>query len=373
MKVLVNGGNDGMSTGSGITEFVLQNYSRINNGEVQFHFLLDGSENNSAEFMNQHNMSYTLLPSFHEEPLTALREWQRYLNIEMKNFDAIHFHVDSLLRAFKFHEAKRAGAKRIIVQSHNSAHDNGLVRKSVSGIGRMITKHDVTDYLTCSNLAANIYPSSVKVTLIKNGIDTQHFAFNEKTRKRMRQEFDIDSETNVYLHVGRINRVKNQSFVLDVFKKILVTDTTAKLILVGRGEDEEKIVEKIKNDDLTDHVLMLGFREDVAEIMSAADCVIFPSLHEGLPYVLIEAQANGLPIVCANTVTDEVSISKLVTFLDLAVSVDEWANTASRLVKHFSMTKRSDFNAVVRSKGYDIAESSMDLYNYYLNMNKQEV
>ena len=80
-------------------------------------------------------------------------------------------------------------------------------------------------------------------------------------------------------------------FLIDIFAEIVKQQPDSKLLLVGDGDEKEKIQEKIEQLQLQKKVLLLGARSDVNELMQAMDVFVFPSLYEGLPLTMIEAQA----------------------------------------------------------------------------------
>lgn len=101
------------------------------------------------------------------------------------------------------------------------------------------------------------------------------------------------------LHVGRFCRQKNHSGMLDVFERVLKCDPNAHLILVGDGPSRQAVERQIEQRRLGSSVRVLGLRSDVPSVMQSSDVLLFPSLHEGLPIVLIEASAAGLPVVAS--------------------------------------------------------------------------
>ena len=118
-------------------------------------------------------------------------------------------------------------------------------------------------------------------------------------------------------HVGRMDKGKNQLFLLDVFAKYIKNNLDARLVMVGDGEDYLKITNKIKELRLEDYVLLLGVRQDINQLYSMFDVFVFPSLYEGLGIVLIEAQVNGLTCLTSDTVPRTTKISNGIKYLPL--------------------------------------------------------
>ena len=135
----------------------------------------------------------------------------------------------------------------------------------------------------------------------------------------------------------------------------------AKLVLVGDGELRDAVVQKA-NQLPENSVLLLGTRNDIPELLQAADVFVFPSLFEGLPVTMIEAQAAGLPCVMSDTVTNECIVTDLVTTLPINDPV-VWAE---EIIKKLGIP-RTDRLEEIGAAGYDIATAAEKLTRFYLN------
>lgn len=142
----------------------------------------------------------------------------------------------------------------------------------------------------------------------------------------------ISEEKLVLGHIGRMSEPKNHEFLLEIFSA-LKAKTDAVLILIGDGELKEKIVTDISRLGLSDDVILLGSRDDAVDIMASLfDVIAFPSLYEGLPLTVVEAQAVGIPIVVSQNITKEAEFdSQLVNYLPLTCSAEQWSNVLLQL------------------------------------------
>ena len=165
------------------------------------------------------------------------------------------------------------------------------------------------------------------VVVVRNGIDMEKFRNPKKTRNEVRQELGIPQDSFVLGHIGRFVKVKNHSFLLSVFEKIAEKKPGSRLLLIGDGEDREKVEAEIKSKNLTDKVIILSNRSDIPELLSAMDCFILPSLFEGFPVALLESQASGLRCVVSDRINSEVYLSDLIVPLSLSLSPSVWADT----------------------------------------------
>ena len=165
-------------------------------------------------------------------------------------------------------------------------------------------------------------------------------------------------ESLVIGNVGRFHFQKNHPFIINVFNEISKKDENARLILVGIGEDEEKIKEMVAELKLKDKVLFLGQVNNVNEIMQAMDVLLFPSKFEGLSVTLVEAQASGIPIVCSKNCSSDSKMSDNFYQLSLEESYDNWADFILKVDKE---NKNNENIELLRKKGFDIKNEAEKL------------
>lgn len=133
------------------------------------------------------------------------------------------------------------------------------------------------------------------------------------------------------------------------------------LLLVGDGDLRSAVEEKVRNLGLSENIKFLGVREDISNLMNAMDLFLFPSLFEGLPVVLIEAQAAGLNCIVSDSITKESDVTGRLEFISLQNSPDYWANIIlSKTYEHYDTSK------LLRESGYDTNSMASWLENYYL-------
>ena len=180
----------------------------------------------------------------------------------------------------------------------------------------------------------------------------------------MRKKLGIPDSKLVVGHVGRFNFSKNHDFLIDTFYEIQKINKNSVLLLVGVGELEHNIKEKVNKKGLSQKVIFLGKRSDVNDLMQAMDIFIFPSNYEGLPVTLVEAQAAGLPIIKSDRVSNQCEITPYIYTLSLNSSPYEWANKAIQIVNYSS---RSNTLKYLIESHYDIYSNAVWLKNFYLN------
>lgn len=229
--------------------------------------------------------------------------------------------------------AKKAGVKVCCVRSSNSNDEGGLKAKIAHLAGRVLYSKYIDKALAPSDLAAKYtfgekaYKDG-KVHILHNALDLDYFCYDENARYDIRKELNIDKDALVVGHVGRFMVQKNHMFLAEVFRCIKEKENNAKLLLVGNGELQEQFKIKASELGILDSVIFTGIRSDIPNLLSAMDVMVFPSLYEGMPNCVIEAQATGLPCIIADTITKEANITGLVTYLSLNDSKEKWARKA---------------------------------------------
>lgn len=229
--------------------------------------------------------------------------------------------------------AKKAGAEICSARSSNSNDGNALKSKIAHFLGKIFYRRYVDVKIAPSDLAAK-YTFGKKayrhgeVHILHNALDLDVYKFDEQKRKNIRDEFSIGDHVKVIGHIGRFSEQKNHSFLLDVFDQIQHKNPNSILMLVGKGELEKQIKTKITALKLDNSVIFTGVRSDVSALLSAMDVFVFPSLYEGMPNTVIEAQATGLPCVISDTITKEADITGRVKYISLKNSIEDWAKEA---------------------------------------------
>ena len=356
-----------MSETGGISKFIIDNYSRINkNKNLKFHFVIDRTETNEQKvFMDKHNMEYTLITPFRKNPFAFFYQWLVFFAKYGRTFDAVHFHWDSLKKFYLIWLAKLSGIKKIIIHSHNSEIPMGIASHVMFSIGKKVVKKCATDRIACAESAARwfFYPDD-HVEIIRNGIETNRFKYSQTIREKYRSNLKISLDCCVYIHVGHFGEQKNQTFLIDVFKKIHDKNTNTKLVLVGEGEQIQKIKNKVLNLGLNHDVLFLGKRKDVSNLLSLADIMIFPSKHEGLPFALIEAQASGLPVICSSSIDVGICMLNSTRQIALTKGASYWAG---QILSISNNIERQEMAQTVRKLGYDINDTCLNVLGLYFN------
>ena len=342
-----------MDTG-GAETFLMKIYRKIDKSNYQMDFCVNVSEKNYYEDeIEKLGGKVYHIPSKSEN----LSEFKKQLTniIKIGNYKYVLRITSSAAGFLDLKIAKDAGATRCCVRSSNSS-DGGSVKSwIVHKLGRLFYNKYIDIKIAPSDLAAkytfgNQSYINGEVHILHNAIDCSVFKYDKIARNLIRKEFSIPKNTLVIGHVGRFDVQKNHTFLIDIFKKINSNNPDTRLLLVGRGPLEKDIRSKVHDLNLDDKVIFTGVRSDVPELLSAMDVFVFPSLYEGMPNTVIEAQATGLPCIIANTITREANITGLVKYLPLG-DVSEWSEI---ILSKFAF-ERANMESIFQEKKYDIA------------------
>lgn len=251
---------------------------------------------------------------------------------------------------------KLGGVPKTIFRSSNTGTvSNSKKEDLLHSLCKPLVKFAATDYAAPSTEAGEYMFGKSGVTgshfrLMKNALNLEDYAYDVTTRNETRRELGIPDDAFVVGHVGRFNQQKNHLFLIDIFSEIVKRKSGAFLLLVGRGETREAVEKYVVELGLADQVVFAGVRSDVSRLYSAMDTFVFPSLYEGLPNVIVEAQANGLPCVISDTITKEVMVCGNVSCCSLSKDPRDWASA----VLEVSRLKHTEED--LSAAGYDVRQ-----------------
>lgn len=155
------------------------------------------------------------------------------------------------------------------------------------------------------------------VIVLNNLVDTSRFQRELISKEASRKQLGIPVNSFVLGNVGRLSDVKNQEFLLKVFKLVHDINKDSFLVLVGNGPNKSDIIEYLSREKLLDYCLILEHRMDVPLIMKSMDVFLFPSKYEGLGIATIEAQVMGLKCIISDKVPQDVIVTDKVVKLGI--------------------------------------------------------
>lgn len=249
--------------------------------------------------------------------------------------------------------AKWLGTKCVAVRSTNSRAFDGRIFNEVEKMLRWIPLVATDVRFAPSQLAADfLFGRDRNVFILRNGINLQNYHYDSSISHEYKAELGIE-DCLVVGHIGRFEKQKNHVFLMKIFCEILKTHRKSVLLMVGIGSLQKELQQYAMDLGISHNVKFLGRRKDIPELLMAMDVLVFPSLYEGMPNVVIEAQATGLPCLVSDSITSECKLTNIVKFLSLQDSATRWAEEA---IKYADMTARESYGQKVKDCGYDINE-----------------
>lgn len=347
--------------GRGGLETMLMNYYRhFDRSKVQFDFLVH------RDFKADYDEKIRSLGGriYH---MPRLVPWSGSYRHKLKQFFREHpeyqiVHVNQdCLSSVALRCAKESAVPVRIAHSHNS-NQNIDIKYPIKLFYRKQIPEYATDLFACSKEAGKWMFGNHSFQVIPNAIEIASYMFNPAIREQARDSLGIKKEF-VIGHVGRFRPQKNHKFIIEVFVSLLKQFPEAKLLLVGDGEEIQASRELVKRLQIEKQVIFTGARSDVNRLLQAMDVYLFPSLFEGLPMSLVEAQAAGLPCLISDRVPESaVLVKDLVSVMSLEQTADEWAQ---RLLNMKTAT-RTNHSKELQDAGYDIDIEAEKLQNFYL-------
>lgn len=348
----------------GIASFQKNLLNHTDSNAVVFEFVTTYPDSAFLPFLQEKHVKIHRLPP---QKTVLPYCWSLYRLLKEEQYTAVHIHKNSCANPMAFLVCRMAGVKQVIAHSHNTASVGGRMADLFHFLFRPLVRRLSTHKLACSTDAAmwlygkKYCQKNDAVQIIKNGIDTKLFSYNEKVRQEVRAEFGWERRL-VLGHVGNFIPQKNHFFLVDLISEITQSEKAAILLLFGRGDAMERVREYAIQKGVAEHIEFMGARTDIARFYQAMDLFLFPSFHEGLPIAGVEAQTADLPCLFSDAVTKEIMITDRAVSLSLDAGVSEWAKRAVSLAK--TQERRNESEKIIAA-GYDAAEMGKRMERIY--------
>lgn len=346
----------------GMETFIMNVYRAIDRGRVQFDFLYHYD-----------------MPCFYDEEIAALggrvykltvrqdNDLVRYLRALGRFFAAhpeyrvLHGHYSGF-GMFYNPAAKRAGITVRAGHSHNTDYEKGLVG-FLDRCMSFFFVYGLTHRFACGQAAGRALYRGRPFTFLPNGVNAAAFLPDPAARARVRGALGLPENALLLGHIGRFTPQKNHAFLLELFAEIARRQPRAALVLLGDGPLLEQTRQRAAALGLAGRVHFAGLQRDTRAFYSAMDGFLLPSLFEGLPVVLVEAQAAGLPCFVSDAVDPTAAFCSGVRFLPVSAGqAGAWADA----VLAGPLARNPRALAETRAAGYDIVKTAAALQEFYL-------
>ena len=358
--------NGGPMNRGGIETFMMNYIRHMDPQMVHIDFAVTGHEKGAYDDeLESLGCKIYRLPKKSKHPI----KYQKKLKEVFSNskYEIVHSHADAM-SCWILKVAKECGVPVRIAHSHNTQHlTTNPIKYQVNEFARKNINKYVTNRFACSGEAGKWLFGDAPSYVIHNAIDTSEFAFDIDKRKVLRKKYGVSDGTILLGHVGRFDTQKNHIFLIDMFAELLKRNDNYKLMCVGDGWLRDDIEKQIRENNLVNKIILVGQQENARDYYNAFDLYVFPSLFEGLSFVLIEAQANGLTCISSEGVPQETNLSGVDRMWYLPLEKQIWVDKLLELEK----PDRYDGGKYVVEHGYDITHEAKKLEDVYLTLTEK--
>ncbi len=315
---------------------------------------------------------YTISTVYRDTYLDQYRSLKYYFGL--KRYIAVHINFSLTKNAMLASlAAKKCGIPNRILHSHtNGGIRNPIKRLLVKAIARNAIRHYGNRFLACSYEAGEAkfgksFFASQGVVL-NNSIDVKKYKYSDEMRFQIREKCHISESAFVLGTVGRISKEKNQSLLLSVLKVMLDRGLDAYLLLVGDGKEKDALLALAKQMDIERQCIFTGHQVNVQDWLNAMDVFVLPSLYEGFGIAALEAQANGLPVICSSGVSPKINVTGRVRFVNLHSDIYEWVHE----IDTYSKMGRLSTCELIEKQGYAAEANARILSELYQGANNSK-
>ncbi len=351
---------------AGAETMLMNAYRKIDRNKLQFDFLVytDKKQDFEDEILELGGRVihitgckfYNYIIKINE----VINKYGPYIAVHAHN---LHNNAFIMLAAKKHKEILR------ISHSHNTTYgiSNTLLTKFYIWITKKIIKKYSQVWCACGEEAGEyLFGKEFKKRgiVINNGIDLSEYNHRSVECEKIVQKYNL-KDNLVIGAIGRLMKVKNQSFMIKIAKKLKDMDIKFKMLIVGEGVMRVELENEIDRLNLNEDVLLLGLRSDISNLLQIFDVFIMPSYFEGNPVALVEAQASGLPCVVSDTITDKMDMGlELITRCSLNDNIDYWCdkliNSKCKRINDYKIIEEA-----FKKNLYDSISTARILYNIY--------
>lgn len=339
----------------GISTLIYNYYKQMDHTQIQFDLVAidSGVPHGYQKYFEKIGMHVYYMPN-------ALIKRFCYLIklIHSQKYNVVHAHIE-LQSVFYLIVALLCGVKTRVSHAHLSRRNEGLKNK----ILRFILNRVATHRVGASDLSIKaVFGSEKDALVINNAIDVDRFSFDLKIRQKYRQDLNVE-EKFVVGFVGRLSHQKNIPFLVKVFSGLEKKTANVVLLVVGDGELYGDMLHQLESLGLLSKVIFLKTRNDVNALMMAMDVMLLPSFYEGLPLVLVEAQATALKCIVSDKITQLISITDYIVYKSIEDHcVDEWVDAIIDNAMEYS---RCSMKEKITSEHFNIEYESERLIDIY--------
>lgn len=206
-----------------------------------------------------------------------------------------------------------------------------------------------------------------------NGVGVNLDKFVQQTqysKNELRKQYSYSEKELILINVAELNDNKNQAFLINSISHLKNTIPSIRLLLIGKGELENNYKKQLKDLNLMDKVELLGYRQDIPNLMGLSDICVTSSKREGLPVNILESMSTGIPIVAVNNRGSRELIEHGINgFLSSQKELDKFEDYIEQLWKNPTLIEK--MGKINRKKVYKYSQENVSqqlkaIYSNYI-------
>lgn len=343
---------------NGITSYAMNYYRKLDKTKIKMDFAVHYNlESNYKQEIEADGNNVYYMGNYSIQSMLGLK--RRLKKIFMDNkYDIIHCHILNVAY-FYFSVARKCNIAVRILHSHATKNSDSFLKNIRNIFFKKMALKYTTDRFACSKLAGD-YLFKRDYEVITNAIDYKKFAYSLENSNYLRDKYQLKESTIVFGLIGRFTPQKNIFFALEIAKKLIDVDNIC-FFICGDGKQKRDILKFVTNNNLK-NVILVDSNPDIYKYYSLFNCLLLPSLFEGLPVTGVEAQVAGCDVFCSNTITKELNFSGNCKYLSID-NVEFWVDEILKYKPHRNLCINDSFNIDIQAQ---------KLENKYLTMIDKE-
>ena len=289
--------------------------------------------------------------------------------VKKEKYDIVHVHGNSATLGIDMLAARMGGVKVRNAHSRNTSCTHPIMDK----LARPIFNWTYTDGFACGEEAGKWLFGNKPFTVMPNGKNVDRFLFKQEKRAELRKKYQVQDKI-VIGHAGVFNSQKNHKYLIRIFNELCKKHENYELWLMGAdGGTLQDVKQQIKEYGLENKIRFMGYQPNVEDYLCAMDIMVFPSLYEGLPNVVVEWQMAGLPCYLSDTITRECCVMDNVEYLPLDEDISRWVGK----IEQCHLDDRNVGQELIKERmaqaGFDIKQDAKKLRQMYLKLGKEPI
>ncbi len=317
----------GKMCAGGVESVAFNYYRAIDHTKFQFDFYYDAdSTAKPPPDLMEMGARFIKIPPYQKLPqyIQTLRK-----HLRNEKYLIVHSHLNTL-SVFPLFAAWCEHVPFRIAHNHSVPGGDEYGRNALKFFLKNFSTIFANAFCACSEQAGqwlfgNVLFKKGEITILKNAIDYKRFIVEDELVYNKKNELGMPEKALVIGHVGRFTAAKNHQKIISIFEAVKKKKREAILLLVGDGEERDSIIKRIKQDGIEHIVYLTGKVEKPEYYYPLMDVLILPSVFEGVPVTIIEAQIAGVSCVISDVVNKDVIISNACHCMSIDDTDEAWA------------------------------------------------